>query len=182
MYTLGEIPRKGVRMYRDKVALVFEGRSITYKELDDRVNRLANALIGLGMERGGRVTILADNSHKYMEIYFAAAKAGLSVTPLNVRLADKEIAYIANDCEATVCFVGDGLEERCISLKDELRGITHWISLDNRKDGYLFYEDLLKDASNVDPDIEVDETNWQFSCTQAGLRASPKGSCCLTGT
>ena len=55
MYNLGDIPRKGRVLYRDKVALVFEGINLTYKELDARVNRLANALIGLGLKKDGHL-------------------------------------------------------------------------------------------------------------------------------
>ena len=112
MNTLGDIPRKGFAVHRNKTAMVFEGTRITYGELNERVNRLANTLIGFGLKKGGRVTILAENTYKYMEVYFGAAKAGLSVTPLNFRLSDKELIHIVNDCEATVLFAGDGLEDR----------------------------------------------------------------------
>jgi fatty-acyl-CoA synthase len=112
MYTLGDIPQKGFAIHRDRVAMVFEDRRLTYGELEERVNRLANALIDLGLAKGGRVTIMAENTFKYMEVYFGAAKAGLSVTPLNYRLSDKELAFIVNDSEATVFFVGDGLEKQ----------------------------------------------------------------------
>ncbi len=151
MYTLGDIPRKGRALYRDKVALVFEGLNLTYKDLDERVNRLAQALIALGLKKGGRLTILAENTYKYMEVYFAAAKLGASVTPLNFRLSDKEIDYIANDSEATIYFAGDGYEERTLGFMQNLKNIGHWISLDNKSDGFLFYEDLLRDAQTKNP-------------------------------
>jgi acyl-coenzyme A synthetase/AMP-(fatty) acid ligase len=61
MYTLGDVPRKGSRVYPDNVAMVFEGNRITYREMNDQVNRLANALIGLGFKKGDRLTILAEN-------------------------------------------------------------------------------------------------------------------------
>jgi long-chain acyl-CoA synthetase len=175
MYTLGEIPRKGRALYRDKVALIFEGTSITYKELDERTNRLANALIGLGLKKGDRVTILAENTYKYMEVYFAAAKLGASVTPLNVRLADKEMVYIANNCEATAYFAGEGFEERSLGLKKDLPAITHWISLDKKTDGFMFYEDLLKDSQDVDPMVEVDENEMAVLMYTGGTTGLPKG-------
>jgi O-succinylbenzoate-CoA ligase len=175
MYTLGDVPRKGLALFRDRVAMVFEGSRITYREMDDRVNRLANALIGLGLKKGGHVTILAENTYKYMEVYFGAAKVGLSVTPLNFRLSDAELTYIVNDSEATIYFAGEKLEERSLSLRNDLKGIKHWISLDKNTDGYIFYEDLLKGASNADPLIEVDENDMAILMYTGGTTGLPKG-------
>lgn len=175
MYTLGDVPRKGLALYRDRVAMVFEGKSITYGEMDNRVNGLANALINLGLKKGARVTILAENTYKYMEVYFGASKAGISVTPLNFRLSDGELTYIINDCEATLLLVGDGYEERALGLKKDLKSIKTWISLDKRIDGYLFYENLVKDASDTDPMAEVDENDMTILMYTGGTTGLPKG-------
>ncbi|MBI5601956.1 MAG: long-chain-fatty-acid--CoA ligase [Deltaproteobacteria bacterium] len=175
MYTLGDIPRKGSALYRDKVALVFEGINLTFKELDDRVNRLANALMDLGLKKGGRVTVLAENTHKYMEIYFAAAKLGASVTPLNFRLSDKEIDYIGNNCEATIYFAGDGYEERSLGFKQNLKNIRQWISLDKINNGFMYYEDLLRNASEEEPMVEVDENDLAILMYTGGTTGLPKG-------
>jgi long-chain acyl-CoA synthetase len=175
MYTLGDIPRKGCTLYGDRVALLFEGLNLTYKDLNDRVNRLANVLIGLGLEKGGRLIILAENTTKYLEVYFAAAKLGMSVTPLNFRLSDKEISYIANDSEATLFFAGDGYEERTLGFKQNLKHISHWIALDNKKEGFLFYEDLLRKTSASEPLVEVDENDLAILMYTGGTTGLPKG-------
>jgi len=175
MYTLGDVPRKGNKLYPEREAMVFEGSRITYAQMEERVNRLANALADLGYKKGDRLTILADNTYKYMEVYFAAGKAGMSVTPLNFRLSDREIAYIVNDSEATLFLVGEGYEERVQNFKSELKGIKQWISLDNEKDGYLFYENILKDASPDDPWIDVDENEMAILMYTGGTTGLPKG-------
>ncbi|MBI5584809.1 MAG: long-chain-fatty-acid--CoA ligase [Deltaproteobacteria bacterium] len=175
MYTLGDIPRKGRTQYRDNMALVFAGRKITYGELDERVNRLAQALLALGLQRGGRVTILAENTFKYMEVYFAVAKLGASVTPLNFRLSDKELEHIAHDCEATFFFAGDGYEERSLGFQPTLPLIQHWIALDNLKEGFLVYEDLLRQTSDMEPPVEVDENDLAILMYTGGTTGFPKG-------
>ena len=81
-----------------------------------------------------------------MEVYFAAAKAGMSVTPLNFRLSDNELIHIVNDSESVVYIAGDGYEGRSQALRERLVNIRTWIALDRRADGYLFYEDLIKDC------------------------------------
>ena len=125
--------------------------------MEERVNRLANAILGLGYKKGDRLTILAENTYKYMEVYFAAGKAGMSVTPLNFRLSDGEIVHIVDDSEATLFLAGEGYEERSLGLKKEFKKIKGWISLDKESKGYLYYEDLMASASPDDPWIDVDE-------------------------
>jgi acyl-CoA synthetase (AMP-forming)/AMP-acid ligase II len=175
MYTLGDVPRRGLAAFRNNVAMVFEGNRITYKEMNDRVNRLANVLIGLGLKKGDRVTILSENTYKYMEVYFGAAKAGLSVTPLNFRLSDGELTHIINDSEASLYLAGGGSEERSLELRKDLKGIKTWISLDRKNDGYLFCEDLLKNASNTDPLIEVNENDMAILMYTGGTTGIPRG-------
>ena len=60
----------------DKTAIVFEAKRYTFNELNERVNRLANALSGLGVSKGDRVALLQVNCSQYVEVYFAVAKLG----------------------------------------------------------------------------------------------------------
>lgn len=78
---------------------VGEDRILTWAELDERVCRLATALLGLGLQQGDRVGVLSRNTHRLLELYLAIAKAGLVITPLNVRLVPSEIALLATDSE-----------------------------------------------------------------------------------
>ncbi|HEY9160414.1 MAG TPA: long-chain-fatty-acid--CoA ligase [Desulfomonilia bacterium] len=190
MYTLGDIPRTSAINYPERVAVVFEGLRWTYKEFNNRINRLANALVVLGCRKGGRITVMADNCSKYLEAYFAAAKLGMSVTPLNTRLGDDEIIYIINDSEATLLIAGDGYEEKVCGLKPKLGNIKTWISFDNPTDGFLDYDSLLKEASNAEPDLDeydVQEDDLAILMYTGGTTGLPKGvmlshrNCVLSG-
>src|SRR3990172_8437318 len=90
----------------DREALVCEGRRITYMEMAQRVNRLANALVGLGVGRGDKVAVMALNSPAYVESYYACAKVGATFVPLNYRAKREELTYMLNDSEAGVLFAG----------------------------------------------------------------------------
>lgn len=178
MYTLGDIPRIGATNYPDREAIVFESTRLTYRAFNNRINRFAHALIGLGCGKGQRMAILADNCAKYLEAYFAAAKLGMSVTPLNTRLADEEIAYIVVDCEATIFVVGDGFEAKLQGMKDKFTTIDTWISFDNPIDGFLNYEDLLAEASDAEIDqleYPVDENEMAVLMYTGGTTGLPKG-------
>ena len=175
MYTLGEIPRKSALSFPNYEATVFEDIRFTYRELNDRVNRFANALTGMGYQKGERLTILGENSHIYLEVYFAADKLGMSITPLNFRLSDAEIEHIVIDSEAVCLLAGDGYEEKAWGLKDNLPGIKNWITLDNPAEGYHFYEDLLQGASAQEPDVDVDEDEMALLMYTGGTTGLPKG-------
>ena len=80
----------------DKVAIKDKFRQATFREWDERANRLANALNDMGVMKGDCFAILAYNCVEWMEIYTAAAKAGQITVPIMFRLAPPEIEYIIN--------------------------------------------------------------------------------------
>ncbi|MFZ5572735.1 MAG: long-chain-fatty-acid--CoA ligase [Thermodesulfobacteriota bacterium] len=175
MYTLGDIPRKSALLFPDREAVVFETTRLTYRQFNQRVNRLANALAKLGFRNEDRLTILAENTHKYLEVYFAAAKLGLSVTPLNFRLSDAELIHIARDSEAVCFFVGEGYENRVASFSGELQRIHAWISLENDSGDFMDYETLLRCAPDSELEIQVDEDRMAVLMYTGGTTGQPKG-------
>ncbi|MBV9597624.1 MAG: AMP-binding protein [Chloroflexi bacterium] len=72
---------------------------LTYAQLGDRADRLADGLATLGIRDGMRVAVLERNCHRYMEVYFAAARLGAILVPLNTRLSSRELSAILVDCE-----------------------------------------------------------------------------------
>ncbi|MBF0550030.1 MAG: long-chain-fatty-acid--CoA ligase [Deltaproteobacteria bacterium] len=175
MFTLGDIPRRGARVHTHKEALIFGSRRLTFGEFDRRVNRAANALLALNCQRKQRIAILAENSHKYLEVYFAAAKVGLVIVPINIRLAPNEIVQIICDSESVVFLAGDGYENLGFGIRNASPSVHTWISLDNPVDEYIFYEDLVQTASDADPFISVDETDLAVLMYTGGTTGLPKG-------
>ncbi len=175
MYTLGDICRKSAVLCPDKSAVVYEDTRLTYRQLDERVNRLANALRSSGVGKTDRLAVLSENTHKYLEIYFAASKLGISVTPLNFRLADKEIAHIVNDSESTALFIGDGYEDRAVALRSSLPGIKLWITMDKRAEAMLCYEDLIAGSEADEPGLDPEEDEMAILMYTGGTTGLPKG-------
>lgn len=175
MYTLGDLPRKGALLHPEREALVFEGRRTSYYQMDKRVNRLANGLLKLGFKRGDRLTILEENTDKYIEVYFAAAKAGMSITPLNYRLSESELAHIVEDSEAVCFFVGKAYDEISLKLKPRLTRIKIWVSLDGSEKEFTDYETLLANAPETDEFEPVDEDDMAVLMYTGGTTGLPKG-------
>jgi fatty-acyl-CoA synthase len=92
------------------VALIHRGRDITYEELDERINRLANALASRGVEKGDRVAYLGNNHPAFIETLFACTSIGAIFVPLNTRLAAAEIGYALRDSGARMFVYASSLE------------------------------------------------------------------------
>lgn len=121
---LGSWTARRARKTPDRVAVVHDGREWTYRELHERVLRLAHALRALSIERGDRIAYLGPNHPAYLETLFAAGTLGAVFVPLNTRLAGPEIADQLADSGSRVLIYGpqhaevaDGLAvERLIAL------------------------------------------------------------------
>jgi len=97
---VGSWPVRRARMTPDRVAFIADGRTETYRELRDRVYRLAHALRDLGVRPGDRVAYLGPNHPAFAETMFAVGTLGAVILPLNTRLAAPELAYIVADAGA----------------------------------------------------------------------------------
>ena len=99
----------------------------TYADYADRVCRLSAALVALGLEKGDRVGTFAWNSHRHMEVYFAAPLMGMVLHTVNIRLSAQDLAYIINHAEDRVLIVDASLWPLLEPIRKDLRSIKHVI-------------------------------------------------------
>jgi long-chain acyl-CoA synthetase len=178
MLDLRNTLRRPLRMFPNTPATTFKGQTQNYTEFHERVCRLANGLLDLGLESGDRVAVLMLNSPRFLELYYATMYAGLVIVPLNVRWGRQEFAFALSDCLPKVFAfdqtIYDHLKEHIETLK--MLGITNFLFADeNPPEGTIDYEALVKDASNVDPDIEVAEDDLIGLFYTSGTTSHPKG-------
>jgi acyl-CoA synthetase (AMP-forming)/AMP-acid ligase II len=114
------------------VAFTFGHEDITFAELDAGANRVANGLVALGVRPGDRVAFLGKNHPLYFEAFLGAARIGAVMTPVNWRLAAPEVAYILDNCQARVVFIGEGFAEALAKVRAEAPGIEQVIGIDAR--------------------------------------------------
>jgi long-chain acyl-CoA synthetase len=98
--TLGEVLPFAARRYGGKTALVSDGRSFTFNELEASSNAFANGLVAAGIRPGDTVTLYGPNSWQWLVAYYAIAKTGAVVNPVNVMLTPDELQFIITDCGA----------------------------------------------------------------------------------
>ena len=102
-YNVAEPFLASVRAHPDKTAVVFDGREITYRAMNDRINQMAGVLTcDLGVRPGDRVAYLLPNCPELLELYYAVQKIGAVVVPLNYKLIPREVAYLTNASGARV--------------------------------------------------------------------------------
>lgn len=127
--TVGSLLRLGALRSPQRVAVrMREGRAVTYAQLDQRTDRLANALLGLGLAPGDRVAAWMDDCVEYVELYLAVAKAGLVMVPINARLRAGEADQLLADSGAAALVWSGGIAGAVEELK-ELPAATKLIAL-----------------------------------------------------
>ncbi len=154
-------------------AVVDGERSLTFAALNDRSNRLATALLDLGLRPGDRVGLLAGNRLEYVEIAAGLAKAGMPMVPINPRSAPGEVTFILRHSGAAALLLDDALAEKAAPAVDEL-GIHRVLSMSGTGLGPE-YESALEAADPVDPMVSTDENDPFVIAYTSGTTSDPKG-------
>ncbi len=175
---LGDIIRLHGRKTPSRVALLDTGsnRSVTFGDLLERSNRVANAMLGLAAP-GDRVGILAENLPEYVECYYGVPAAGMALTFLNYRLHPKEWAWILNDAEARVVVVQEKYLDQIQPELGEIPSIEHVVVIGGKgRGGYPDYDDVVGAAQADPPGPVVDEDSTAWLLYTSGTTGFPKGA------
>jgi acyl-CoA synthetase (AMP-forming)/AMP-acid ligase II len=169
---LGSLLTRNLRYRPDAPAVVFEGRTITHRELAERAFRLARALHRRGVRRGDRVAILAQNCPEYMETYAAGEIGGWITVPINYRLAPPEAAYILSHCRPKALILESQLGER---IGDDARKSLDHILAFGGPSPDLDYERALAAEEPVPPETPVGPDDIAYLIYTSGTTGRPKG-------
>ena len=172
--TIAGIARTHGRERPDAPTLEYEGRTITFGELDQRSNRMANALAGLGVHAGHRVAFLDKNCPEYFEAVFGVAKLDAVNVAVNWRLAPGEIAQIVNDARAKVLIVGEAFVGHVDTIEPELATVSEVVVI-GAAGGRRGYEELLAAAPSQDPGVESAADDVALQLYTSGTTGLPKG-------
>ena len=153
----------------------------TYADFADRTARLASALAGLGVGTGDRVGTFAWNSHRHLEIYFAAPMMGAVLHTVNIRLSAQDIAYIVNHAQDRVVIADASTWPLLEPLREQLRSVKHFIVMKDTPDaqippGTLDYEELVGNARPLEAWPQLDENDAAGMCYTSGTTGHPKGA------
>ena len=119
MDIIGQVPSECAKRYGDKVALIFKNRRLSFREIDAFSNKLGNSLKKLGLQKGDRISIYSQNCWEWIISYYAIAKIGAVVNPINVMLTPEEVLYVVNDCGAKALMTSPDKAEAVLGILDE---------------------------------------------------------------
>src|SRR6266480_3488446 len=117
---IGSLLTKTSRLHGNRLAIQHGGQQLTYAEFTQRVALLARALQTLGVRPGDRVALVQQNGPALFETLFACFRAGAVAVPINVRLHPEEVAFICQDCEATVLVATDEYAASALQARKQL--------------------------------------------------------------
>ena len=171
-----ELIRRGAARYADRTALVYvdgvnEDRALTYREVNDAANRIANVLIARGVAKGQRVALLIGNGPWSLSVDFACVKAGVTRVPLNGRLSLTEHQRMLEETESTVLIHDEALAGRAAELLAQLPQIT---ALGLGAPAAGGGDDLLEVIADVpadDPRVDLDPADplmWLYTSGTTG--------------
>ncbi len=175
MVLIGDMLLRDARLLSRKVGVVDGDKSLTYGELNSRVNRLANALSKLGITKGHKIAFMGNNSHQFVEFYFAAAKGGFVSVPVNARFSAEEAAYIIKNSEASTLIYSDDAQAVANKIRESVPGITWSIATEKPETGVLSYEWLLDGASGQEPGTKISPDDVTMIMYTSGATGTPKG-------
>ncbi len=188
MRTLSQVLDETARKFPDRPAVLYEGRTISYRDLAGEVDRLAAGLVKLGIEPGDKVAIWMSNVPEWIAAYFAIAKVGAVVVPMNTRYKTHEVEYILGNAEAKAVFVAQGFlgidyAAMLSEVRPKLPLLREAITVGGEAPGLRPYAEVLKLGEDQAAQAEVarrvkgiDPNSCVFILYTSGTTGHPKGA------
>ena len=174
--TIADIVRAQGKSRGASIAYEFEGRQTTFAGFDANTNRVANALLALGLKKGDRIAYLGKNSDIYFELLMGAMKAGVVMAPVNWRLAGPEVAFIVGDCRAPALFVGPEFITQVHNIKADLPDVKHVITTEGGAPEWLDFAAWRDAQSADDPAVTIEPKDIAIQLYTSGTTGKPKGA------
>jgi len=181
MTTISEILARNARMYPNNTALIElkpsknVRKESAWKELDERANRVANALMDIGIRKDDKVIHWMMNSINWLEAYFGIIRTGAWAVPLNFRFTSRDLKYCADIAEAKAMVLGEEFTERVEAVRSQLPTIQHYVFVgQNLPPNMKSFEDMICSSSSRPTEVELgdeDECGLYFT---SGTTGAPK--------
>lgn len=174
---LGQIQKINAKKFPDTAALKDANRAFTYPQMNSRINKLANSLTSLGLQKGDKVAVLLENCIEICELFMATAKAGIIIVPINFRLVSAEVEYIVNNSDARAMVVHDQFAAVVEPIRSNLNKIDaqSYVIVGKPHDGYQPYEEFIKASPDTEPETEVAPGDTWILIYTSGTTGKPKG-------
>jgi acyl-CoA synthetase (AMP-forming)/AMP-acid ligase II len=173
--SVGEQLRRNSLRYPDKPVIIDHGVEVSYREFNERVNRLAHGLLRSGAVRGDRIALYLDNCHEALEVLAACLKLGLVHVPLNSRLLASEVLELVTDAGAKIVIADPAHAEQLDQMCAQFAETARYLMIRDGAPGYDSYEQLLADGDPGEPDVRVTDDDGAYILYTSGTTGHAKG-------
>ena len=176
---VGSLVQRHAQFKPDQLAVVCENDRLTWKQLEERVNKLCNALHALGLRKGDKLALVVPNSLEVLYAYLACARMGYVVVPLSPLLRASALESLLKDSDSAAVIIGTELVPELEKVRDALPGMraNGFISLGDRPaTGYRgFHEMVAVAATTPPPPVEIEDDHHFNIVYSSGTTGLPKG-------
>jgi acyl-CoA synthetase (AMP-forming)/AMP-acid ligase II len=173
---IGEFMTRRALITPEREGLVCEDIRRSFRELNERANRFANAMLRLGVGCGDRVALLALSEPEYYDMLFGLGKIGAILVPVNYRLAGPEIAFILSDSGARVLVFGRDFTDTVDSIRGQIPAKDFVAISDDAPDWTEAYKNLISGSSDQEPAISGGDDDTLTILYTSGTTGKPKGA------
>jgi long-chain acyl-CoA synthetase len=176
-FTFYDLINRNAVGFKDKPAWfeVDDGRTLTFAQYKEKVDRLACGLHKSGIQKGDRIGVLAKNSLEYFLLFGAAAALGAIMLPINWRLSGDEVAFNLNDCEPKVLFADKEYQELIQGLQGKLPSVEKYYNLSQEKGPFLDFDALMDNRGDFER-AEVSTDDGFVIIHTAAVGGRPRGA------
>ncbi|MFC2072541.1 class I adenylate-forming enzyme family protein [Chloroflexota bacterium] len=162
--------------YKEKTAIVFGDRRLSYTDLDEASNKVANALIKMGVNKGDRIAMLLSNSPEFVITYFGIVKTGAIAVPLDTQYKVYELASIFDSALPKVLVTESPTLETLIPILSRFQFIKHVIDLSAKYEGqFLSYQEIMRVSSAQSIEVELVPEDIAHIGYTSGSSFRPRG-------
>jgi len=163
--------------YPERECAVCQDRSVTFAQLNTRANKIANGLLGLGLKRGDKVSVMLYNCYEYLEVFHALARIGVALVPISYRFVPREIEYLINNSESKGLIYGSEFADRIEQAWKNFENVPekNLIHLGPEGRGHDYGRWSEKGSAN-EVVVPIQETDTLYLGYTSGTTGFPKGA------
>ena len=158
-----------------RVAVDFYGKRIPFSELDKNSNKVANALIRLGIKKGDKVAQFLDNSPELIYFFIGALKAGCVVVPINTYYKEAEVGHMLSNSGSKLILVNTERMKVLENCKGNLEELRHIITVENNEK-YTSFDNFVKNSMENEPNIKLSNDDGAIIFYTSGTTGKSKGA------